>query len=270
MRARRYEPSSLPASSTKHEPTPATSFRQAQPARAFEDITGQIRAELTEGRLCAGDRLPAERELAVQFGVSRNTIREALRSLENSGLITLRKGATGGAFVRDGNGDVVVAGIRDMLTLGALTPGEITEARIWIEQAVVRAACQRHTAADVAALEANLVTAADAIGRQDFYARAEAHLEFHMILARATRNPMMEVVMEALIGVMRGFIRKIGPGRVGDYVLSSRRRFMRQLVARDEVAAVAEMERHLKRVNRNYLAQLDAGRRPAPRRKRAR
>ena len=153
-------------------------FRPVQVARAFEDIASQIRGELSEGRLRAGDRLPPERELAGQFGVSRNTLREALRSLEISGLISLRKGASGGAFVKDSNGDVVVTSIRDMLTLGAVTPEQITEARIWIEDsAIVRAACERRTAEDIDALSANLTAAAEAIRRKDFYARADAHLE---------------------------------------------------------------------------------------------
>jgi len=234
-----------------------TGLRRVQVARAFEDIAGQIRGELSEGRLRAGDRLPPERQLASQFGVSRNTLREALRSLEISGLIALRKGASGGAFVKDSNGEVVVTSIRDMFTLGAVTPEQITESRIWIESAIVRAACERHTAEDIEALNGNLTAASEAIRRKDFHARAEAHLEFHMILARTTSNPIMEIVMEALIGVMRQFIHAIGPQQDSDYVLPSRRRFMRQLEARDAEAAVGEMERHLKRVNRNYLALLN-------------
>ena len=75
-------------------------------------------------------------------------------------------------------------------------------------------------------------------------------------LTEATRNLIMEIVMDALIGVMRQFIHKIGPQWDTDYVLASRRRFMRHLAARAAEAAVGEMERHLKRVNRNYLALL--------------
>jgi GntR family transcriptional regulator, transcriptional repressor for pyruvate dehydrogenase complex len=233
-----------------------TGFRPVQVARASDDIAGQIREELLEGRLRAGDRLPAERELAVQFGVSRNTLREALRSLEIAGLITLRKGSLGGAFVNDSNGDTVVTSIRDMFSLGAVTTEQITEARIWIESAIVRAACKRHTAADIKKLHENLDSVAEAMDRKDFFGRAEAHLEFHMILARATCNPIMETVMEALIGVVRQFVHTIGSQEINEYVLPSRRRFLRYFEARDAEAAVKEMEQHLKRVNRNYLARL--------------
>jgi GntR family transcriptional regulator, transcriptional repressor for pyruvate dehydrogenase complex len=233
-------------------------LRRIQTSRAFEEIAGQIRGELAEGRLRSGDRLPPERELAEQFGVSRNTLREALRSLEISGLISLRKGAAGGAFVTRSNGDVVVSSILDMFTLGAVTTRQITEARIWVESTIVRAACDRQTAADLKLLYANIADAEKAIRQDNFAVRAETHLEFHLILGRMARNPVMEAVMEALIGIMRRFIVRIGPQEGTDYVLNSRRRFMRHLEARDADAAVGEMERHLKRVNRNYLAHLEA------------
>ena len=108
--------------------------------RAFEVIAAQIRAELSAGRLKSGERLPPERDLALRFGVSRNTLREALRSLENAGLLQLRKGATGGAYVRESTADAVVTGMRDMYHLGAISPAHLTEARIWIESSVIRAA----------------------------------------------------------------------------------------------------------------------------------
>lgn len=227
-----------------------------QVARAFEDIAGQIREELAQGRLRPGDRLPAERELAVQFGVSRNTLREALRSLEIAGLITLRKGASGGAFVNDTNGETIVTSIQDMFSLGAVTTEQITQARIAIESAIIREACEVHTAADLKKLRENLELAAEATRRNDFFARANFHLEFHLILARATRNPILIVVMEALIGIMRQFVYSIGSQQIADYVLPSRKRFMESFEARKADAAVAEMERHLKRINRNYLALL--------------
>ena len=68
-------------------------FRPVATRRAFEEITSQIRDQLARRALRTGDRLPAERQLAGQFRVSRNTLREALRSLENAGLLELKKSA---------------------------------------------------------------------------------------------------------------------------------------------------------------------------------
>ena len=245
-----------PGGATPRRKARATGFRRVKVARAFEDIARQIREEFVSGGLRPGDRLPAERELAQQFGVSRNTLREALRSLELAGLIVLRKGATGGAFVRDSNGDTVVASIKDMVSLGGVTTEQITEARIHFESAIIRVACERHTPADVKKLHANLAVATEAMRRKDFFARAEAHLEFHILLAQAARNPIMEAVMQALIDVMRQFIHTLGAQQINEYILPSRRRFMVHFEARNGDAACAEMERHLRRVNRNYLERL--------------
>src|SRR5437764_95675 len=138
-------------------------FRPIKATRAFEEIAEQIRLELSSGRLRPGDRLPPERRLAEQFGVSRNTLREALRSLENAGLLRLQKGATGGAFVCESTGDAVITGLRDMFHLGAIQPEHLTEARVLIESAAVRVACQRATAEDLVALNANIAEAENAV-----------------------------------------------------------------------------------------------------------
>jgi GntR family transcriptional regulator, transcriptional repressor for pyruvate dehydrogenase complex len=229
-------------------------FRPIKATRAFEEIAEQIREELTSRRLRAGDRLPPERALAEQFGVSRNTLREALRSLENAGLLRLQKGATGGAFVRESTGDAVITGLRDMFHLGAIQPEHLTEARVWIESIVVGAACERATSEDIEALKANLA-AAETAARSgiDFYDQAAIHLEFHRIIARATKNPVMVIVMEALIDVMQHFIRAIGQ-KENPWVMPSRRRFIRHFEARDREAAMAEMEQHLEQLNRHYLS----------------
>ncbi|MGC1676055.1 MAG: GntR family transcriptional regulator [Candidatus Binataceae bacterium] len=231
-----------------------TEFRRIRTPRAFEEIADQIRRELADRRLRAGDRLPPERMLAEQFGVSRNTLREALRSLENAGLLRLQKGATGGAFVRESTGDAIVTGLRDMFHLGAIAPEHLTEARVLIESIAVRAACERSAPDDIDALMANVAAAESAArAKADFYAQAAIHLDFHRIIARATKNPVMVIVMEALIDVMQHFIQEIGQTR-NPWVLPSRRRFMKHFAAGDCDAAVTEMEQHLERLNRHYLS----------------
>jgi GntR family transcriptional regulator, transcriptional repressor for pyruvate dehydrogenase complex len=234
--------------------TAQVEFRPIKTPRAFEEIAEQIRMELSNRHLRPGDRLPAERALAEQFGVSRNTLREALRSLENSGLLRLQKGASGGAFVRESTGDAIVTGLRDMFHLGAIAPEHLTEARVLIESIAVRAACERATAEDVEALKSN-IAAAERAGREkiNFYEQAAIHLDFHRIIARATKNPVMVIVMEALLDVMQHFIQAIGQQR-NPWVLPSRRRFIRHFEARESDAAVAEMEQHLERLNRHYLS----------------
>jgi len=83
-------------------PEPAT-FVKARRVRSFDDVVDQVRGAIIDGSILAGERLPSERELAEQFGVSRATLREALRALEAVGLIEIRLGARGGAFATEGD-----------------------------------------------------------------------------------------------------------------------------------------------------------------------
>ena len=239
---------------TRVATTRPVEFSRIRNLRAFEEIADQIRKELSDRRLRAGDRLPPERVLAEQFGVSRNTLREALRSLEYAGLLRLQKGATGGAFVRESTGDAIITGLRDMFHLGAIEPEHLTEARVMIESSAVRAACERATSEDIAALRPTSRPRRK-LPREnvDFYDQAAIHLDFHRIIARATKNPVMVIVMEALIDVMQHFIRAIGQKR-NPWVLPSRRRFMKHFEAGDSDGAVKEMEQHLERLNRHYLS----------------
>lgn len=230
-------------------------FRPVRAQRAFEEISAQIRETLSAGRLKPGDRLPAERDLAVQLGVSRNTLREALRLLEFSGLVRMRKGTAGGAFVREANGEHVVAGLRDLYERGAITPAHLTEARMWIETVVVRVACKRATRADMDALDANVAAAERAERADDIELRGRINLEFHRLLGRATRNPIMSIFMDAVVEILGHFVRVIGP-YPNRFVLPSRRRFLKQFRARDDDGAAHEMEMHLRRLQRYYLSRL--------------
>ncbi|MEO8296321.1 MAG: GntR family transcriptional regulator [Burkholderiales bacterium] len=243
-------------------PPALAKFQAIRSARAFEEIADQIRNELAEGRLKVGSRLPSERALAEQFGVSRNTLREALRSLEHAGLIELQKGASGGAFISERSGEAIMTGLLDLYHLGTIDPAQLTEARIWLEAVVVREAVTRATADDMAELQRNIDEADEAASRGDFPLRAEKHLEFHRILARMTGNPIMVIMMNGLLDVLQYFIRKIGEQQ-NNYVLPSRRRFLKHMEDGDVSAAVAEMETSLKRLQRGYLSKMESVAMPA-------
>lgn len=228
-------------------------FQPIRSTRAFEEIAAQIRTELAEGRLRVGNRLPSERALSEQFGVSRNTLREALRSLENAGLLRLQKGATGGAFITEVKGDTITTSMLDMFHVGAIPPEKLTEARIWLESIVVREACMRATPADLQLLRDNIQQAEQAKSEGDFHRRAQTHLEFHRILARMTGNPIMVIVMDGVLAVLRHFVFSIG-NYDNAFVLPSRQRFMKCMEARNVEGAVSEMEASLKRLQRSYLS----------------
>ena len=232
-------------------------FEAIAPSRAVDEIAAQVRAMIADGKLKPGDRLPAERDLSVRLHVSRNTLREALRALEHAGIVEMRKGATGGAFVMSGSSNVIVNGLSDLYHLGAITPEQLTEARIWLSSIVVRVACERVTEEDLDALDANILASSRAGAAGLFEERARLNREFHLILASTTRNPIMAITMESVMGVFAHFIARIGPSD-NPFILPSRKRFMKHLRARDADAAVAEMTRALERLQTKYLAQSNA------------
>ena len=223
--------------------------------RASDEIIDQVRAQMEQGRLRAGDRLPSERELAETFRVSRNTVREAVRSLESTGLLELRKGATGGAFVSDQGGQAIVSAFGDLFALGIFRPEHLAEARTIVGSSVARLVCERASEADMAALSA-CVAEASAAGRDgDLAARSAANFEFHRLLAEASGNPILVILTEAISEINRRFAEQVGPppNRV---ILPSRRRLMERLLARDADGAVAEISLQIRMVERFYARQL--------------
>lgn len=245
----------LPKPATADPAAPAPRFEAVRSTRAFEEIATQIRSEMAKGRLKVGSRLPAERALAVQFGVSRNTLREALRSLEHAGLVQLQKGASGGAFVSEGSAGVIVNGMVDLFHMGSLSPNQLTEARIWLEAVAVREACARARPEDLQALRDNLAEAVLAGEEGDFQRRARVNLDFHRIIARMTGNPIMVIIMDGLLTVLAQFIQSIGEYE-NTFVVPSRKRFIKHLEEGNTDAAVAEMETSLKRLERGYLSRM--------------
>ena len=126
-------PSPAPASSRRAEPV-----QPGQRGRISEIIVEQIRLLMRQGQLKPGDRLPPERDLCERFGVSRVTVREALRTLESSGLVEIRVGARGGAFVTVPSSNRVGEGLADLLTLSVISAADVTEIRMILAAASSR------------------------------------------------------------------------------------------------------------------------------------
>lgn len=241
--------------SSVRDPRP---FGPVQKVRAFEEVAARIRAELVRGGFKAGDRLASERELCEQFQVSRNTLREALRSLENAGILESRKGAAGGAFVSQVTGAAVVTGLSDMYQLGSIEPIELIEARIWVESAAIRVACRLVTPEELERMAQNIEASAQATAQGDFPKRVRINLDFHRLIATATRNSVMVTMMEALLNATEQVILQVGPYD-GTPIGRSRRRFLKLLGAGDAEGAVKEMEAQLTKLAKFYAANLPRG-----------
>ncbi|WP_066271772.1 FadR/GntR family transcriptional regulator [Hydrogenophaga palleronii] len=244
-------------------------YEVVQTSRAFEEVIAQLRRLTVQGQLKPGDRLPSERDLALKLGVSRNTIREALRGLEMSGVLELRKGAYGGAFLVAPGGDTLAGALQDMFQFGSVTAGQLTEARLHITAAVARVACERIREEDIRDLERNVADAQQAERDGDVVLRSRINLNFHRVLARTTDNPIFVAVMDGLISIMEHFIDTLGPPQIPD-VFKSRMKVIAALRARNAEVAAAEMEDNLRVVHKGYLARLEQGQRaptspvPAP------
>lgn len=227
-------------------------FEPARGRRVFDDIISQLRERLKSGQLRPGDRLPSERELAEHFSVSRNTVREALRMLEIAGLVKIKKGATGGAFIADGDPAVVSRSLADMLTLSSFTLTDLLEVRLWTGAVIARVACERGTEADFDALEAN-IRQAEALA-DDWERRAEVNHEFFDLLAAATHNPVMALVQRSITSLIREIVATIGPVP-SERLLESKRQLLDRLRERDPDKAVAQMEAHLMMVHELWLSK---------------
>ena len=161
-------------------------IRPLSTRRAFDEVSDQIRALIYSGALTPGDKLPSEHELASQFNAGRMVIREALRGLEEAGLIVIKQGRTGGAFVNTVNAEAITRSISDLVRLGDVSRKRLTEARRGIERVVLELALRYMTPAHLAQLEANVAEAEALIlaGENPL----DANAAFHVLLAKATDN----------------------------------------------------------------------------------
>lgn len=228
--------------------TAGATFKPVKTRRLFEEICDQIRGELESGALKPGDKLPAERDLAARFGVSRLAVREALRSLEYAGIVGLQKGVKGGAFILTGRPQAVRESMQDMLSLGSISLASLTEARAALLENAIFLACQRADEDDFAAFEANIARTAATGPETTHGERLDIAREFYQLIGKASKNEVLEIIIDATTDIaMRLFIR-LHPDLIPNLVLS-RRAFLKALKARKADAAVAEMAKHLKKVH---------------------
>ena len=219
--------------------------------RLSDQVSAQIQGRIASGELRSGDKLPPERELAESFGVSRGAVREALRNLERTGLVALQAGARGGAFIGQGDPNLIGDSFRNLYQLGSVSLDELTEARLWLASTMVRIACARATAQDLGLLTANVDEAERLLAAGRYDDKIDVHIEFHNLLARITRNAVMVMLMGALMELMRDFAHAAG-GERNDLTIRSRRRLLEALHQRDAEAAVAAMTEHLESLRERY------------------
>ena len=122
------------------------------------------------------------------------------------------------------------------------------DALVLIQSAVVRAACEQRTERDLATLRASVDQAANVPDGDGWERRAAAHVEFHNLLADATGNPVLAILVRSMTDTLRDIVVAVGPS-ADEVIASSRGRLLRHLQARDAESAAGEMEEHLSRLD---------------------
>jgi GntR family transcriptional regulator, transcriptional repressor for pyruvate dehydrogenase complex len=181
---------------------PSPSRPQARKTRTFEGVNDYILGEIKSGALASGGKLPAERELASALSVGRPAVREALRSLEMSGVLRFERGASGGAFVRETGSDGIALSIRNMLILGRLPPFDLNEVRTCILGQSARLGSERGTEADYAAIERNIDLIEERGKTDDPMATIAPVIEFYQLVGASSHNPLMVILVDAIAEVM--------------------------------------------------------------------
>lgn len=239
------------------EQNPATrpvEFRVIQNRRGFEYIFEQIRASISSGELQPGDRLPAEREMATMFGVSRQGVREALRGLEVAGLVVCKTGVSGGAFVREGDGTAVTRAINDLASLGRITWASILEARILLTADTIRLACARATGDDFLALEQD-IDAIEAMSAERYTKERAARIStFYQLLAKSSHNDVLVTLVQSLTQIFQERMAQVAPLPKTD-VIQVRRTITRLMRTGDADGAIQEITAHFKRLEAYLVEQ---------------
>lgn len=224
----------------------AQAFTPLKNERFFEKVARAIQREILLGNLKPGQKLPNEAELGRQFNVGRSAIREALKVLEISGLLYVKRGYNGGTFVRPP--DPADAFVTPTLLAPVATGWvQLMEARRLIEVKTASLAAERAAQDEILALgeevaRMRLVTATPArFIEQDF--------TFHLRLAEAAKNEVFVLVMDSIKSLLKKETNDLllQDGTV-DEIVSDHDAIYRRVAARDPAGAAQEMERHLVRL----------------------
>jgi DNA-binding FadR family transcriptional regulator len=178
----------------------AALFRAAKQNRIFEDVVDQIQEAIISGRLTEGERLPPERELRDMLQTSRSTIREALRVLEQKGLIEIRLGTGGGAVVKSLSADTITQSLTLLIRSRRVSLDHLAEFRERVEGDVAALAAVRHQPDDIKHLRHLIEEARAWVNRgpeaADEFLRVDR--EIHYTVAAVTANPLYISILKTL------------------------------------------------------------------------
>lgn len=212
--------------------------------RVSETIANRIKRQMSTGKLTSGQKLPAEREMAKKYKTSRVSVREAYRSLEELGLLVIRRGADGGAFIAEPDHNSVQRSLSLLLQLGRTSHQELTEARLMIEPPIARLAARRARPADIARLRVVLERQENALAKKGHF-RGHS-LQFHRAVAECAGNLPLITLMNSLADLTLEIVTKIDtPRPVKEGICTFHRSIFEAIERHDEETAYRLMVEHI-------------------------
>ena len=231
-------------------------YKTVRTSRLYEQIVEQIEDSILKGALKPGDQLPAERELAVRFGVSRTAVREAIKALHQKGLVEAYSGR--GTFITDGTSRAIRQSLDLMIKIGQPDNSiHLEEVREILEPEIAALAATRIEESQIALMR-EAITVMDR-QRQDPDAYIEADLDFHLSLAEAAANPLILSLIDSIVGLLREQRLRIfevagGPDRGQVH----HRSILQAIEQRDPAKARAAMKAHLRQVREDSSAPMES------------
>lgn len=227
-------------------------YKLVRTSRLYEQIVQQIEETIVKGELKPGDQLPAERDLAQRFGVSRTAVREAVKALREKGLVEAYSGR--GTFITDGTTQAVRQSLDLMVKIGQSEgSAHLAEVRAILEPEIAALAASRIQESEVATMR-EAVAVMDKAGH-DPDAYIEADLDFHLALAEGAANPLILSLLDSIVGLLREQRIRIfrvpgGPERGQIY----HKRILEAVEHHDAEKARAAMKAHLEQVREDSQA----------------
>lgn len=221
-------------------------YKAVRTSRLYEQIVQQIEDSILKGVLKPGDQLPAERELAQNFGVSRTAVREAVKALREKGLVEAYSGR--GTFITNGTSQAIRQSLDLMIRISQQEgSAHVSELRQILEPEIAALAAVRIEEQLLATMREAVATMDRSLHDPDPY--IEADLDFHLALAEAAGNPLVLSLLDSIVGLLREqrmHIFKVqgGPER-GQF---HHKRILAATEARDPDRARAAMRDHLVQV----------------------
>ena len=231
-------------------------LQTVEPQRLYRQIAEQLRQLMASGEFAVGSRLPAERDLAAQLGVSRPSVREALIALEVEGMIEVRTGS--GIYVQNTTGTHAKAPASNAAdTSGEWGPLEVMSARILVESEVAALAAQNAQKKDIQAIREGLEQMKREAARNEM--PREGDEAFHEAIAQACGNSVLVDTVQRFWQARKGPLFE----RLGDHfehpaswqaALAEHQAVLDAIAAHDAPAARKAMQRHLKQAHKRYSA----------------